>query len=98
MKNFLGALLLAPGNFPKAVIVRAAGASGLVQVPWGSFIKISWQYRGFVSRKVRRSEFERCALLQGSADFVVLRNDSEILRLIPTNKCLSSIFCAIRAT
>lgn len=47
MKNFLGALLLALKNFRKAVIVRAAGASGLVKLPWGSFIKISWQYRGY---------------------------------------------------
>lgn len=71
MKNFLGTLLLALKNFLKTVIVRAAGASGLVKVLRGCFIKISWQYRGYVSRKVRRGEFQ-CILLKGFADFLVL--------------------------
>jgi len=42
------------------------------KVPWGSFIKISWQYRGYVAWKVRRGEFRRRVLLKSFTDFVVL--------------------------
>lgn len=60
MKNFLGALLLALKNFLKAVIVRAAEASGLVKVLWGCFIKISWQYRGYVPKENTTRRVSMC--------------------------------------